>query len=87
MSNKKSMTKAENDEDGKEEKLKASHFEKPISNVSESMLKEYTNELRDVYRDIDRSSSLLWSHDNALVRPKRRSIKKEAELKEDYSWK
>lgn len=37
--------------------------------------REFNEELRCVYRDIDKHSSLLWSHDNGLVRPKRRSIK------------
>ena len=53
---------------------------------AEQVLSDYNNELRDVYRQIDRSSSLLWSHDNGLHRPRRRNTKKEIETNDDYKW-
>lgn len=59
----------------------------------DAVVSEFNEEIRNVYREIDKHSSLLWSHDNGLVRPKRRSIKsanKEFSYSEDFleenSW-
>ena len=42
----------------------------------EFLYEEFKEELREVYHQIDTSSNLLWSHDNGLVRPKRREVKR-----------
>lgn len=50
---------------------------KPIepkeSSEEDPVTKEFHEELRVVYKDVDKLSTLLWSHDNGLVRPRRRA--------------
>jgi hypothetical protein len=53
---------------------KTSSKKEPIFAESD-FIKEYNEELRKVYHEIDKLSSLLWSHDNTLIRPKRRAAK------------
>lgn len=57
--------------------------EKPVK-IVDPKIKEFNDELRKVYHDIDKQSSLLWSHDNGLVRPKRRSIKRVSKRSDGY---
>jgi len=49
-------------------------------------LEAFKDEIRAVYHEVDRLSALLWSHDDTLVRSKRRSIKSDSK-NEDEKWK
>ncbi|CAI2366798.1 unnamed protein product [Moneuplotes crassus] len=56
---------------------------KKKANPVDPSVKEYLDEISYVYKKINRASSLLWSHDNELVKPKRRSIKSHAKSEEN----
>lgn len=71
----------------KPKKRKRKNGEKPKAKpvkIVDPKIKDFNDELRKVYHDIDKQSSLLWSHDNGLVRPKRRSIKRASKRSVGY---
>lgn len=49
---------------------------------------DFDFEIKSVYKEIDKKSNLLWSHDNGLHRTRKRNAKKnEKEIDEDDMWK
>lgn len=57
-------------------KRKHNSRESSVGDEEDPLAEEFKEELREVYHQIDTSSNLLWSHDNGLVRPKRREVKR-----------